>query len=410
MYNKSVITTNRGWLCMALARVFSGGISKEDQYEFNLDLYRSARTPTLLIGVLILLFECYMLVRVFLRPGPVNATVNRFTHFLCYLSLGAVTLIALMVLLLADRYLRRKPSAYLLLCSLYALFICMWGAFLSGYSHRSGADIYVFLYVSLCVAILVPMRPGFAVMLFTLDWATLYLVIQRNITPEGDSFPSLLNSAFTALLCIVMSGILYHSRVANFVSRKTIVLQNRQIQAMNGQLSAIVLIDDLTQIHNRRYLEKELPGVLEQARQQGFPVALYMLDIDSFKQYNDLYGHQKGDHCLQQVANAIEEVISHWDAHLLRYGGEEFLVLATGTGPDEAEQLGDALRRQVEQRAIPHGALPGGVVTVSVGVCCSRCDSNASLSQLIHYADIAMYTAKISGKNRVEYYAATTAP
>lgn len=392
---------------MKIKQLFHGEPPREYRREFEQGICTSFRMPMVVMSILISLFELYMLVTVFLMPGPVNSTPNRFTFFLCYLSLLLVTVTLFLVLLLADRYFKRNPSVYLSICFFYSLFICMWGAFLSGYSHRNAGDISVFLYISLCVAVLVPMKPHLSIIVFSAEWVVLYVAVQQYISPEVDPFPSLLNGAFTALVSMALAIILYRNRISNFLDRKTILLQNRQIQKMNERLSAIVLIDELTQIYNRRYLEKELPSTLEQARERGVPIALYMIDIDSFKQFNTLYGHQEGDACLRQVANIIGKTISKWDTHLLRYGGEEFVVLAIDIEPEDAETLGESIRQNVEQRAIPHFDLPGGVVTVSVGACRSRGDGDATLTQLIHYADIAMYTAKTNHKNRVEFYGVT---
>lgn len=389
---------------MKVKRRLSGGMPKEYRYEFELGTYMAFRIPTILIAVLVLSFEAYMIIRVHMLPGPVTASLNRLTFFRCYTSLFGVTLIAVAAVLLGDKWFKRRPSDYLTICFLYSLFICVWGAFLSGYSHRSEADIYVFLYISLCVAILVPLRPSYAMVLYMVDWIVLYLAIKKYIGPEVDSFPSMVNSGFTTLLCIGIASTAHYNRVSNYISRRTILAQNQQIHEMNKRLSEIVLIDDLTQIYNRRYMELELPRILEQARERGLPVCLYMMDIDSFKEYNSLYGHQEGDVCLRRVADAIGEVLVTPGAYLLRYGGEEFLVLATGLDPDEAGGLGEAIRKNVEQQGIQHAKIPGGVVTVSVGACCSHGDDDTSLSQLIHYADTAMYAAKAKGKNRVERY------
>ena len=124
-----------------------------------------------------------------------------------------------------------------------------------------------------------------------------------------------------------------------------------------------------------------------------------MIDVDHFKQYNDRYGHQKGDECLQRVAGVID--LAAGKGKLFRYGGEEFLCLLAQPQTDEAAKLGEEICRYVERLAIP-AAAPEGVVTVSVGWAEGRAAERESFEELMAEADRALYRAKQAGRNRVE--------
>lgn len=371
-----------------------------DRHAFAQKLYVSRRPLFLVVAGLVLLFELCMMGWVLLQPGPITRSGNRVTYFVLYASLFSVTLGCLLVLLGCKRLFARRPQLFLGLGMAYACCICLWSAFLSAYSHRNTADISVFLYVCLCVAILVPLRPLQALLLYGGSWGFFMWMLQLYIGPGVDPFSSRLNSAFAALLSICIAVMMQRVRVDDFLNTKTILEQNRQIQQMNARLNAMVTVDELTQIHNRRFMDREFPLLLEHARRMHMPVAMVMLDIDHFKQFNDSYGHQAGDACLYRVADIVTQALPVDNAYFVRYGGEEFLLLLVGLEPEEVRSMAETIRQAIRASKIPHKDSPEGYVTASLGVCCSRGDGAATVSQLVHYADNAMYDAKAAGRNR----------
>ena len=127
-----------------------------------------------------------------------------------------------------------------------------------------------------------------------------------------------------------------------------------------------------------------------------------MIDIDSFKAYNDTYGHQAGDECLRRVACGLQSRFHRAGDLVSRYGGEEFAVLLAGVAGDDAAQLAESLREAVESDHIEHRASPTGEwVTISVGVTTMVPDRDADSETLVRAADEALYSAKNAGRNRV---------
>jgi len=153
------------------------------------------------------------------------------------------------------------------------------------------------------------------------------------------------------------------------------------------QLSAAARTDPLTGLPNRRALDDLVPRELERAGRSGLPLCLAVLDLDHFKAYNDTYGHPAGDLVLREAGQRWRRVLRVGDA-LVRYGGEEFLVVLPGCDPDGATRLLDVLRR-----ATPRAQ------TCSIGV--ARWDGEESAAALLHRADQAMYRAKAAGRDRV---------
>src|SRR5262249_40899309 len=132
------------------------------------------------------------------------------------------------------------------------------------------------------------------------------------------------------------------------------------------------------------------------------PLSLLMIDIDSFKSYNDRYGHQQGDDCLKRVASTLQELLKRPGDLCARYGGEEFAVILPGTGSDGAAEVAETLRAGIEALQIPHGnGTSAGIVTVSIGVSSASTFQPEEPSSLISRSDEALYRAKQTGRNRV---------
>jgi diguanylate cyclase (GGDEF)-like protein len=155
--------------------------------------------------------------------------------------------------------------------------------------------------------------------------------------------------------------------------------------------------DALTRVYNRRYFDERAGSELERALlRPRDPLALLLVDIDHFKRFNDLFGHARGDDVLKVVARLLRDGVRRGDV-VCRYGGEEFALLLPGTDARQAVAVGEALRRAVAAAKAP----VGGPVTVSVGVASTEEGDMASVTDLFHAADMALYEAKAAGRNRV---------
>ena len=169
----------------------------------------------------------------------------------------------------------------------------------------------------------------------------------------------------------------------------------------NVQLSLeMAITDQLTGLHNRRYMSSHLENLLSQARKSGKPLAFVMMDIDFFKSVNDNHGHDIGDEVLQEFARRISANIRGIDL-ACRFGGEEFVVVMPDTDVAFAYSVAERLRKSIETTPIQISRAPGRLsVTVSIGIAGLESD-NDSAEALLHRADQALYRAKNSGRNRV---------
>ena len=159
----------------------------------------------------------------------------------------------------------------------------------------------------------------------------------------------------------------------------------------------LALRDPLTGAQNRAALEQALAREVELARRQHTDLSLLIIDIDLFKNFNDRFGHSFGDDVLKAVAWAAETTIRRSDL-LFRYGGEEFVVLASHTDEPGARQLAERIRRNIEGLH----AVAGRAVQVSVSLGASTLRPEESARSCFDRADAALYRAKQNGRNRVE--------
>ncbi|WPC04184.1 GGDEF domain-containing protein [Pseudomonas benzenivorans] len=156
-------------------------------------------------------------------------------------------------------------------------------------------------------------------------------------------------------------------------------------------------IDALTGAFNRRWLKHVFERESTRCAFNSQPLCLLMLDVDHFKAYNDRHGHLAGDYALSMVAHTLREQLRPKDS-LIRYGGEEFVILLPEIGEDDGRRIGERLRmalQQIPSFYAPSGVLPG--VTVSIGLALMR--QRDELSDLIARADSALYRAKQQGRN-----------
>jgi diguanylate cyclase (GGDEF)-like protein len=184
--------------------------------------------------------------------------------------------------------------------------------------------------------------------------------------------------------------------VSNTMDRERRLLDHAE------SLRARSYVDALTGIANRRYFDVALDRELRRAQRSGGELSLLLLDIDSFKAYNDHFGHQQGDSCLATVAKTLATSLKRPADVAARYGGEEFAAILPDTSAAQARIVANTIREQVAALNLMHA--PGAVrpyVTVSVGAASFGKDRLNEPAALIEAADKALYAAKRGGRDRV---------
>ena len=175
-----------------------------------------------------------------------------------------------------------------------------------------------------------------------------------------------------------------------------------QLERANAQLVALSQQDALTGIANRRAFDETFADSWTRCADEQLPLSVMMIDIDQFKQYNDLYGHVVGDRCLARVAEVLDRVARAPNTLVSRFGGEEFAVLLPGRDAGECYRAAEGLRQAVVVAGIAHGANPWGLVTISIGCATAVPQRTGERMELLEVADAALYRAKQRGRNRWE--------
>ena len=172
------------------------------------------------------------------------------------------------------------------------------------------------------------------------------------------------------------------------------------VNAMAGILEKLALTDSLTAIANRRQFDAVIASEVKRSIRMKTCIGLLLIDVDKFKNYNDLYGHAAGDRCLKQIALALQGTLRRTNDLVARYGGEEFVVLLPDTDASTALAVASALLSAVRAMEIAHEAWERGIVTISIGLAVTTPQPAIDSAKLIELADQALYAAKQAGRDR----------
>ena len=162
--------------------------------------------------------------------------------------------------------------------------------------------------------------------------------------------------------------------------------------------------DGLTGFFNRRHFDESLLLELRRVQRESSELSLAMLDIDSFKLYNDTYGHQQGDDCLKTVSKLIQKAVQRSGDLAARFGGEEFALILPNTKVESAYRIVESIRESIIAQNIPHKSTEVNDlsrVSISAGIATLKPDSHTTASDVIEPADSSLYQAKADGRNRI---------
>lgn len=175
-----------------------------------------------------------------------------------------------------------------------------------------------------------------------------------------------------------------------------------ELTEVSRKLQQLSELDELTGIANRRKFDITMDMEWRRAIREEYPITLLMVDIDHFKEYNDQYGHQAGDVCIQLVAKILNSLTQRAGELVARYGGEEFAIILPGQDKSTASKVAEKIRHAIESKYIPHPKnTPLPIVTISIGVASCVPDQDTQHSMLLQLADACLYRAKNEGRNRV---------
>lgn len=222
------------------------------------------------------------------------------------------------------------------------------------------------------------------------------LFIFYNITDEYNFLYSLFRDASIVILILLMILLSYYYKKL----KKT----EKIIDDHHQEIFAMSITDSLSKLHNKRYFDQVYTKRLNGMKNSNNILSLLIIDIDNFKKYNDLYGHQEGDEVIKKVASTIKYTFKRTTDDCFRVGGEEFVVLTQIKDEIGAKEMADTLRKNIEALEIPHeDNMDFNKVTISIGIYIIK-ENNISPQKIYKYADEALYTSKQNGRNKVTVF------
>ncbi|MEQ5837211.1 diguanylate cyclase [Marinobacter sp. NFXS9] len=274
------------------------------------------------------------------------------------------------------------------------------------YFIGAAAGVHLFYYAIGSVQALIFIRHRTAVLVWLLGGlVTLFLVCQflfsEAATPVPEAYVNWM-FAVSVVGAMTLSGSFSH------LFRKEIDHAEDQLIQSNRNLEKLSTTDKLTGLANRRSLDQFLNHDWSRAHQDQMPTSILMCDVDSFKAFNDHYGHQAGDDCLQAIARALRDVVRRPTDLVTRYGGEEFALVLPMTPEADARAIAERLRTRVEALQIPHAhSEVAPVVTISIGLSTLMPADEQPVAEVLAQADRALYRAKRQGRNRAVVHGET---
>ena len=176
-----------------------------------------------------------------------------------------------------------------------------------------------------------------------------------------------------------------------------------KIRELRDKLKTLSTTDELTGLHNRKYLQERMEQEISRAKRYGNALSVLLFDLDFFKVVNDIYGYEWGDVLLRSIADKLKQLIRKEDI-LTRYGDEEFIVVLPNTTEDNAFLFAERFRKDIEKMEfIPAGEEERHPITISGGISTFPClpDTEEDANTIIRYAEHALYNAKKRGKNKI---------
>ena len=353
------------------------------------------------ISIVVALIQLWMII-VFLVNRRLSVGNMRYLGYFClYVTLLVATCIAIISYNYTVK--NKKYKAFFWVRRVYALVLCGWVMGITYLELSGGRGLSSYYYLIPTTAAMLLLNPLESVVVFGGAWCGLAFIFFYLDVSSGSLFGNLMNSVFVTILSIFISYRYYKSSAVEYCDRELIKHQYEEIQGKNNLLIELVQRDQLTCLYNRHYLNEYLYSFFTEAQEKHYYGVFIMIDIDFFKQYNDLYGHLQGDDCLKIIANILNDECEEAGASAIRYGGEEFLIVKMSEEEFDAKILTDKFSEALKLAQLYRADVDPYYVTVSMGVWSNNLSNVANIEQAIQYADKALYEAKESGRNRAVF-------
>lgn len=329
-----------------------------------------------------------------------------------YMALYAVLTVASMIVyafvILARRGFISSDLTKLYVGYTFFALMLLWACGITILDQQQYGQIVVFVGVIFALAVAAYVEPVVMLVLYTASLAVLFFGFRLYDVPAAVRIGHEINAVSSGLLAWLVARQHFAHRYRDFLNTRVIAQKNRELALANDglrdanrRLELISHIDEVTQVANRRAFERAFDGEWRRAMRDRRPIALAFIDVDHFKDFNDLYGHLAGDECLASVARTALTAIRRPGDFVGRFGGEEFILILPDTDKRGAQHICEQIRLRVIDLQIPHGrSSAGGFVSVSIGTASILPRAELDPMDFVDLVDRAMYEAKRLGRNR----------
>lgn len=308
---------------------------------------------------------------------------------------------------------QRKRLEYTLIG--YIQFFLLWGAVLTLFDQWEYGQVLGFCFAFMISLLFLVSSPTLLVLYIT-PIVVLYVGLPFVQPSQAILVGHYINITVFLTFCWFTSRILYNNNALAHLNEILLMESNKHLEAkieenvkinkqlenLNQQLSKLTVLDELTNIPNRRGFHQYICGNLPRNHEKR-ALSIMMIDVDDFKLFNDHYGHLEGDRVLQTVAQKLQDCLIDIPTGMAaRFGGEEFVVALFDLEEDQVYRKAEDIRRAVLKARILHEYSSYGCATISIGLASGYVSEEREAKELIKLADQALYRSKSIGKNRVE--------
>lgn len=297
---------------------------------------------------------------------------------------------------------------YYLYALTFTAFLQAWCAMISLLDQLHTGQIIVYMVATLCIAIFPLFQTRMLLPIYVSVHIVFLVLLPFFQASQGKIFANSINSTTDIIVALIISRYLFKSKYEDYINKVTIEENNKVLYDLNQklieaneQLEYLSTTDSLTGLLNRRKFDDIIHSKWEESKKNGLPISLIMMDVDSFKQYNDYFGHQLGDDCIISISRSIKALLRINLDYAARYGGDEFIIILTDKRMDQAYLFAENLRKYIEELHIPLNDEGKDFVTISLGVSSTIPKIESSIQKLILDADQALYQAKSQSRNTV---------
>lgn len=291
----------------------------------------------------------------------------------------------------------------------FTLVILFSGITLVAVDQYVTTNITPFIVICIVLAISLYMRPLVTIVVYLFAYLLFYYAIGLIQKQDDILLTNQVNGVSVVGIGMFISIVLWRSnRLAIFQKReiekqhRELIEKNRLLEEANHELENLAILDELTQIFNRRYFNLVLEKEIKRHQRSQNPISLIICDVDFFKNYNDTLGHLQGDKCLKELAQIIKECINRPFDSAIRYGGEEFVVILPNTDENGVMTVATRIKERISYSSLPHPESKiSPYVTMSFGITTIIPDNNIQQEELLSRADEALFESKRNGRNKI---------